>query len=475
MHSKKEIPFYRTLRFKLFISFSALLLVTITTTLVVHILGVSQQMESLFEGDFKPFAQELRKELEERVASGQEFESYLHHRSELLPYRVLYLPLPNTRDIPFRLTEEERRKLLAGLPLGGSATERIMDKYAVGKQTGLRMMQPNHFLALPIRHNGSVLGAVVVFDMIPDPDFRRQRLASSLKRSFSIVLLLALSAAYFLSRHLTSPIQHMEQFAQEFSAGSLSSRTGLLRQDELGVLAHAFDRMADEIEANAETRTRLLSDVSHELGTPVATIRATIEAILDGLLPPEEHQRYLQSSLDQLEHLSRIVNDVTELSRFETGRISITLHPFRGELPICHAVEAARALAVEKGISLKILRSEMSVMVEGDEQRITQVLKNLVMNAVQHNPTGTTVTAGWKVTSNSVVFSVTDDGPRVPDKHASQIFERFYKASESRTRDGTSSGLGLAIVKRILQEHGSEIQFSQTEDAKNFVFSLSRA
>lgn len=474
MQVANDIPFYRTLRFKLFASYCTLLLLTSLITLVVHVRGVASQMETFFEGDFMPFAVTIRNGMIQRLEAGQSVEPLLYEKQETTPYKILYVPfLPGEPRSGFRLSEEEKAELEAGDPLRGSALDRLDGWGTEAGQPGFRRMQPNNFVALPIEVQGRTRGAVVVFDMKPNPQFRRMRMASSAGKAMAVVLLLAVLAAFLLSRHLTKPLRRMKQFAQDFSQGKLSARTGLHRQDELGILARAFDDMAEQIESNTTTRNRMLSDVSHELGTPVATIRATLEAILDDLLPPEEHRDYLQSSLDQLEHLSHIVNDVTDLSRFESGRISLEVVPFQARIPVERAVEAARALADKKGIRIETLPNE-SAEVSGDLHRVTQVLKNLVMNAVQHNPQGTHVVAGWDNLPDVVVFSVRDDGPPVPQAHASHIFERFYKASESRTRDGSSSGLGLAIVRRILQEHGSDVEFSQDNDGKGFVFRLPR-
>lgn len=332
-----------------------------------------------------------------------------------------------------------------------------------------------HFEAVPLSQNGEVVGALVVFNTKPVQSQRVRMLLQSASNGLAIALLPALLCALFLSRNITRPVRRMEVVAMDYGNGNFSTRTDLKREDELGVLARAFDNMASELEQNIANRTRLLTDVSHEIGTPITTIRATLEALIDKLVEPDQSDLYLQSSLNELEHLSRIFSDITELSRFETGEIGISKGVFSAERPVQQSVEAAQILAGRKNIRVQVAESDPDLRVLGDQLRITQVLKNLVMNAVQHNPEGTIVTAFWTETAEAVKFVVEDNGTVISDEDSSRIFERFYKVSQSRTRDDSSSGLGLAIVSRILREHGTDIELVTTSKGKSFSFSLPKA
>ncbi len=462
----KRCHFGLSLRSRLFGSYVLVVVVTVLTTLLVHLVGVQRNMLNRIRKDAEVIAVDARTLLQQRVRLGETE----HLSRDLLSLRysthheILFLDLrisSQGQESAFRLTPEQIRGLAHGIAVRGKSDPS-------GKS-------PGPFVALPLVDNlGQSLGAVVVYHAQPNFFQYLLRAAQSVFGSLLIALITASVAAFFLARNLTLPIHRMESVVQEFAHGRLSVRTELVRSDELGFLAKAFDQMAEDLEKNLETRHRLLSDVSHELSTPISTIQATLEAVLDGVLPEKEQRQYLQSLLDQSMHLSHIVSDITELARFESGDMSLTTSPFSAQRPVHQAVDAARVLAERKGVILKTSLPEDEIIVTGDVWRITQVMKNLVMNAVQHNPSGTTVWATLKTSVHSVAFEVTDYGPRIAECDLVRLSERFYKADRSRTRDDSRSGLGLAIVAQILHQHASKLHVVQNEISKTFSFTLSR-
>lgn len=322
--------------------------------------------------------------------------------------------------------------------------------------------------------DGAVVGVALTFPRGPGgphhrPDDFRKIWAASLVRSLVIATCLALLAAIPMAGHLTRPLRHLERAARRFAQGDLSARSTLRRGDEIGSLAGAFNEMADSIQRDIDTRTRLLNDVSHELATPVTTIRATAEALLDGVVPGEDQRRYLESLLRQAEHLSYLVDDVTEVARFESGEIRLEWSRFAAAEPVQEAAEAARMLGARVELTSDC---DPQVSVEGDPRRILQVLQNLIGNAQHHNPPGTVIRVGCQVLTDRVVYSVEDDGPPIPAEDVERIFERFYKLDSARVRGRSGGGLGLAIVKQIVEAHHSRIR---VEQGKRFSFELTRA
>lgn len=484
-----HVPVGRALSLKLFASYVVLILVTVLTALFVHHQNVRNHMVQLSEEECTEIAKDTAIQVRDLLAQGGHRDLSLQLQEVRQSTRYLVNFVGFKQDLqgltpPFQFSSEEQAHLQEGAILVGDAAGRVEHvpraqhrwrrgpRFKPGRD---RKFVLGRFVAAPVSLEGENVGAVAVYYSRPDFTARAQRAATSIVNSLVVALSLALLLASLLAGSLTRPLRRMRETAEWFGRGEFSARTGLNRNDELGVLARAFDDMASELEANAATRTRLLSDVSHELGTPITTIRATLEAVLDGVVSPDEQRQYLQSLLHQLEHLGDIVNDVTELSRFETGQITICQEVFRADIPVLRAAESATVLASRKKVTVRVPDEAPDLKVVGDPRRITQVVKNLLLNAVQHNPDSTTVKLFWRIDEASVTFVVSDDGPGIAEEDAKRLFDRFYKASESRTRDDSGSGLGLAICKQILKAHGSEIVFANSDEGKSFAFTLPRA
>ena len=239
---------------------------------------------------------------------------------------------------------------------------------------------------------------------------------------------------------------------------------------EVSELAESFNEMARSLEKHVQSQNRLLRDVSHELATPLTALRATMEALEDGYLEKLEFAQILrESALHQLEHLSRLVEDFTELSRLETGEFQLKPSHVPARALAAEVVESHRALATKSQMELVLDVEERAVW--ADRVRIVQVLRNLVANAVAHNPEGTRITVEGRATESEYLFKVTDNGPSIPPEDEKLIFERLFKRSKERPV-GLGSGLGLAIVATLLEKHGSEIRLVQEASGKSFLFSL---
>lgn len=377
-----------------------------------------------------------------------QLEHRLASRDSMTPFRTVLLDVPGYPDTyKFPMNPDDKSRLAAGHDVFGSLGTRFPGARGPFRMRGLHS-------------DGKLTGAVLTYHVVPDSNWNNI-FAESLLRSLGIATLLALAAALPMAGNLTRPLRHLERVARRFASGDLNARADLHRSDDIGTLATTFDEMADGLQHNIETRTRLLNDVSHELATPVTTIRATAEALLDGVVAKGEERRYLESLLRQAEHLSHLVNDVTEVARFETGQIALEVARFPAREPLEAVAETSRV----QGWPLTLSVCEGSA--EGDARRIFQVLQNLIANAYAHNPPGTQIRATCQVVGDRVRYTVEDDGPPIPEAERERIWDRFYKVDTARTSRG--SGLGLAIVKQIVEAHHGRIRL---EDGKRFTFDL---
>jgi len=235
--------------------------------------------------------------------------------------------------------------------------------------------------------------------------------------------------------------------------------------DELGALAGAFNAMADRVEEAARqqheldaARRALLAAVSHDLRTPLAAIRAMLEAIQDGVVDDAQTvERYHRAMHGEVERLSTLIDDLFELTRIEAGALRLSPRPTDvGEL-LMQSAEAMQAEAERAGVRLAIDVSPGIPLLTGDPQQLQRVLLNLITNALRHTPADGSVVLRAEPQPGGVALSVTDSGEGIPQADLPHVFERFYRADKSRSRASGGSGLGLAIARGIVEAHGGQI------------------
>jgi len=289
-------------------------------------------------------------------------------------------------------------------------------------------------------------------------------LFQSFQASFNEALLLALLAAgvvailvsLLLSRSVIAPIRVLTVASQHIAGGHYAERVPVPGADELGQLAHSFNQMAEKLEQVESMRRQLIGDVSHELRTPLTAIKGSMEGLMDGILPasPETYQQIHQEA----DRLARLVDDLQELSRVEAGAYPLDIRPVAVSTLVNTTLKRFAAQAQAK---LIILRADLPAdlpPVLADQDRITQVLTNLVGNALQYTPEGGQVTIQSTHHGDEILFSVVDTGVGIPAEHLPHLFTRFYRVDKSRSRQaGGGSGIGLTIARHLVEAHGGNI------------------
>jgi signal transduction histidine kinase len=265
---------------------------------------------------------------------------------------------------------------------------------------------------------------------------------------------LALAMVQVLARGMTSPLREMAQAARAMSRGDYERRVTASSRDEVGELARAFNAMAAELAEVDRMRRDLIANVSHELRTPITALRAALENMIDGVEPPDPTK--LRTMLDQVERLGRLVTQLLDLSKLESGAVPLHRNVFTLR-PLLEGAVREAELHAPGGVRL-VVDAEASLALDADAERIHQVVSNLVENAVRHSPPGGVVSVSARRENGHVKIEVTDDGPGVPAGEEERIFERFYRADTARTRSDGGTGLGLAIARWIVDMHGGEIK-----------------
>ena len=252
--------------------------------------------------------------------------------------------------------------------------------------------------------------------------------------------------------------------------GDYGVRIGRTRSDlpPIQELASGLDTMAARLEANEEQRRTLLADVSHELRTPLAVITGNLEAVLDGVYPPDP--AHLTPILDETRVMARLIDDLRTISLSEAGMLALHPEPTDPDVLIGEVLQAFAPTASAAGITLTTESSGDLPILEIDPVRIREVLSNLVANALRHTPAGGTVTVGGSATAGSVVLVVRDTGPGIDPALLPHVFDRFVKGAGSR-----GSGLGLPIARGLVEAHGGSITVDSTAgDGSTFRVELPR-
>lgn len=270
---------------------------------------------------------------------------------------------------------------------------------------------------------------------------------------------LALAMVWFLARGMTSPLREMAAASKAMARGDYGRRVSATSRDEVGQLARAFNAMAEELATNDRFRRDLVANVSHELRTPITALRARLENMLDGVEPIERDA--LESMLAQVERLGRLVTQLLDLSRLESGALPLEQRVFEIEPMLQHAVREAEASGSDVSLNVEVEPPNLSL--DGDPERLHQVVVNLVANALRHSPRGAAVDVRACRDAHSVRIEIADEGPGIPEADLPRVFERFYRADIARSSGDGGAGLGLAIARWIVDLHGGEITPERVE------------
>jgi len=264
---------------------------------------------------------------------------------------------------------------------------------------------------------------------------------------------LALIAAFFLARRILQPVKALTAAAQRLKSGDLTARVPTRGRDELADLGRAFNSMADVMVRTEELRRNLVSDVAHELRTPLASIRCQLEAVQDGLAKPTPET--INSIHEEAMQLNRLVEDLQELA--EAAQFSLSLQPVSVKEQAEQVFRSLQSLARDRGVSIEVCLPDDLPLITADPGRLKQILTNLLQNAIIHTARGGKATLSAKLEPGWMEIQLQDTGIGIAAEYLPHIFDRFFRADESRSRATGGSGLGLAIVKQLVELHGGKV------------------
>lgn len=285
---------------------------------------------------------------------------------------------------------------------------------------------------------------------------------SSVNRSLLIAIavagLVGLLLTILLSQSILRPIDALTSAAKAMEKGDLSQRVEIKSKDELGQLGKAFNSMAEGLNRLEQLRRNMVTDVAHELRTPLSNIRGYLEALRDGVVEPTPEA--ITSLHEEAMLLNRLVDDLQELALAEAGQLNLVRQPVDLHMLISKTVQSLNALIAEKDVTVGVHLPEDLPLIEADAERMGQVLRNLINNAVVNTPPGGEIQIGARAVNSQVAVSIQDNGVGISQEHLPFVFERFYRVDKSRARSTGGAGLGLAIVKQLVEAQGGQVEIN---------------
>ena len=318
-----------------------------------------------------------------------------------------------------------------------------------------------------------LLGYVVVSTATKDMSDMMTRIVGLFLLTAVVVLLVALIATMLITRRQTETLRELSKAAKQFAHGDFSARIDPDgASDEVAELAVAFNNMAGSLQRSEALRQEFISNVSHELKTPMTTIAGFMDGMLDGTIPKEKHAYYMRTVSDEVKRLSRLVRSMLDISRLKSTGEEIQKSRFDVTEALGRTLLTFEQKIEDKHLDVQVNMPERAVYVMANEDAITQVIYNLIDNGVKFAEPGTPFLLTVATSGGKALVSVADTGPEIPPDELPLVFDRFHKSDKSRSMDKSGVGLGLYIVKTILGSHGEDITVTSREGVTTFTFTL---
>ena len=289
---------------------------------------------------------------------------------------------------------------------------------------------------------------------------------------FLIMLLILVGFSFMIYR----PLKKIIAGADAFASGDLKYNIPVNSQDEMGYLALTLNYMSDELDKMGEYQRKFVANVSHDFRSPLTSIRGYLEAMIDGTIPPEMHEKYLTIVLNETERLTKLTNSLLTLNNLNTKGMMLNKTDFDINTTIRNVAASFEGTCRQKMIAIELVLTGDEMYVEADMDKIQQVLYNLLDNAIKFSHHNSVIKIETTEKHNKIFVSVKDSGIGIPKDDLKLIWDRFYKSDLSRGKDKKGTGLGLSITKEIIRSHGEHINVISTEGVgTEFIFSLPKS
>lgn len=325
----------------------------------------------------------------------------------------------------------------------------------------------------PITTNYKVQGYVVIHTSMEDLRTSSESILSITYIIMVIIFLLSLIILMFFTEFVYRPLKKITTATEQYASGNMHYELSIESDDEIGYLAAALSYMASEIAKNEDGQKKFIANVSHDFRSPLTSIKGYLEAMIDGTIPPELHEKYLGIVLNETERLTKLTNSLLTLNNLNMRGMILEKTEFDINQVIRNTVASFEGTLSKKRISIELILTGETLPVEADIGKIQQVLYNLLDNAIKFSHQDSTIKIETTEKHNKVFVSVKDSGIGIPKDSLKLIWDRFYKTDLSRGKDKKGTGLGLSITKEIIHAHNENINVISTEGVgTEFIFTL---
>lgn len=325
----------------------------------------------------------------------------------------------------------------------------------------------------PITYNYKVQGYLVIH--VPMASIREEA-NSTLNISYILLIILfvlSLIILIFFTEMVYIPLNKIIEATEQYASGNMHYEFSVESEDEMGYLAASLNYMASEIARSEDNQKKFVANVSHDFRSPLTSIRGYLDAMIDGTIPPELHEKYLSIVLNETERLTKLTNSLLTLNNLNTKGVILEKTVFDINGVIRNTAATFEGTCRGKGITIELVLTGEQMPVSADMGKIQQVLYNLLDNAIKFSHHDSIIKIETTERKNKVFVSVKDSGIGIPKDDLKLIFDRFYKSDLSRGKDKKGTGLGLSITKEIIHAHGEHINVISTEGVgTEFIFSL---
>lgn len=325
----------------------------------------------------------------------------------------------------------------------------------------------------PITINYKVKGYVMIHQPLEQLTSFNNGFLNISYMTLAIIFLCAFVVLGLFTYTVYIPIRKITKAAKEYATGDFTQQINIHTNDEIGYLAASLNFMATELSTLEEDQRKFIANVSHDFRSPLTSIKGYIEAIMDGTIPYEMQDKYLNIILFETERLNKLTQSMLELNKYGKKGTMLDISRFDINNTIKMVVQSFEGTCKQKKISFELILTGQTLFVSADMSKIQQVLYNLIDNAIKFSHTDSTITIETTEKNDKVFVSVKDTGIGIPKDSLKKIWERFYKTDLSRGKDKKGTGLGLAIVKEIISAHNENINVISTEGVgTEFIFTL---
>mgnify|MGYP002602101718 FL=1 len=330
-------------------------------------------------------------------------------------------------------------------------------------------------VTVPVTYGYSPKGYLMIHQYTSVVDTMTDTLMRGVYITFIVIFLLSfiiLLAFHFL---VYRPLHKITEAATQYASGNLEYEIPVTTEDEMGYLSASLNYMSSQLRDMEDYQKKFVANVSHDFRSPLTSIKGYVEAMTDGTIPPELHEKYLKIILFETERLTDLTQDLLTLNEFDTNHLLLNREVFDIHEMIKHVAASFEGVCTQKKISIELVFATKHLNVNADKRKIQQVLYNLLDNAIKFSNDNSSIQIETTVKNGKVFVSVKDHGTGIPKESLNKIWDRFYKIDASRGKDRKGTGLGLSIVKEIINALNQNIDVISTEGVgTEFIFTLEK-